>query len=98
MTVSHLLAECAATGITIVRDGDDLRVRAAHDADLTTVAPRIREHKLALHEALLQREIMALAHGSTETFDRSRFDALFAEWRTRYDLPWGQEEKQSCPD
>lgn len=94
MSTIDLLAECTAAGISISRDGDDLRIRASRDADLARLATRIRDNKPALHEQLLKQEIMALAHGPTDSFDRERFNTLFAEWKARYGVPWDAPEEQ----
>lgn len=52
MSALPLLAELADAGITLVRDGDDLRVRAASPDRLAAFAPRIRAHKTELLDAL----------------------------------------------
>jgi hypothetical protein len=96
MSALPLLAELADAGITLVRDGDNLRIRADKTIDLSAFAPRIRQHKPALHEALLQKEIITLAHGPTDSFDRARFDVLFGEWKAQYAFSWDQKEGLPC--
>lgn len=96
MNAETLLAECAAEGIAIIRDGDDLRIRASSSADLTALVALVQAHKSELHEALLRQEIMALAYGPTDAFDRSRFNARYAEWEQRYRIPREAQGGSAC--
>lgn len=84
--------------IRLVRDGDRVRILARPGTDVSSVTEQVRELKSVLHEALLQREIMALAHGPSSTFDRARFDALYTEWEQRYRLPREAKGELPCPE
>jgi hypothetical protein len=75
----------STAGVRLERAGDRLRVLAR--TDVNSVTERVRDHKPVLQEALLQREIVELACGPREAFDRTRFDSLYAEWEQRYLVP-----------
>jgi hypothetical protein len=77
----------STAGVRLERAGDRLRVLARPGTDVNSVTERVRDHKPVLQEALLQREIVELACGPREAFDRTRFDSLYAEWEQRYLVP-----------
>lgn len=83
-------------GIRLVRDGEGLRILARRGSDSATATEQVRDLKPILHEATLQREIIALASAPAELFDRARFEALYAEWEQRYRVPREAQEGGSC--
>ena len=56
MSGAALIAELAAAGIHVTREGDNLRVRGEPGVRLAPYTERLREHKPALLVALRERE------------------------------------------
>ena len=81
MSARTLLAELDATGISVTREGDNLRVRGNPGVSITPDMSRIKAHKPALLAALHVRErIVTAASVERSLFDRDHYDALWAEW------------------
>lgn len=81
MTAAALLDELDNAGGRVVREGDNLRVRAAPGATLDLHTPRIKDARPAILAALRLRErIVAAATAATAAFDRAEYDRLWAEW------------------
>ena len=80
MTARELLVDLVAAGITVTREGDNLRVRALPGVSLTPRLDCIRDHKPALLAELLQVRIVALLDVEREHFDRPEYERLLAMW------------------
>jgi hypothetical protein len=83
VSVSGLLAEVAAAGIQVTRDGDNLRVRVRRGTSLAPYMERITANKPALLRELLQRQIVQTLDVDRDDFDRPAFDALWVRWHTQ---------------
>jgi hypothetical protein len=81
VNAAALLAELAASGIGLTREGDNLRVRAEPGVSLAPHRERISAHKpTLLAELRLREEIVAAASAAQHAFDRQHFDTLWERW------------------
>lgn len=78
----------SSMGIRLEREGDSLRMLIRPGADADAARERVRNLRDVLYEEVLQREMVELACGPSEQFDREKFDALFALWQEKYGVPW----------
>jgi TubC N-terminal docking domain len=77
VSARRFLAELEAAGVTVARDGDNLRVRGNPGVRLTQYTDRIRDRKPALLAELLKGEIMAALNGEPASFNRPHYDELW---------------------
>jgi hypothetical protein len=85
MSAAGLLADLHAAGITIIRHGDNLRVRGALGVELAPHLAAVKAHKPALLAELLKGEIVAALYTDPRDFDRDGYLALVALWRANTD-------------
>ena len=82
MTAAALLAELAAAGIHISREGECLRVRGEPGVSLDPCRDCVTAYKPALLTLLaLQEDIVRTAGAARDAFDRQHFDRLWVEWQ-----------------
>jgi hypothetical protein len=81
MIAPALLAELAAAGVRLSRDGDDLIAEIRPGAAVDPYREQIAAHKPALLVELLQRRIIAAVDVEPAAFDRTELDRLWTRWK-----------------
>jgi len=83
VSAAALLAELAAAGIHITREGDDLRVRVRRGTSIAAYLERITAQKPALLREVLQRQIIQALDVEPAHFNREEHDRLWTLWRAQ---------------
>jgi hypothetical protein len=83
VTVAALLDALDAAGVHLSLAGDDLRYQTRPDVSIAPHTDRIKVHKPALRQELLQRQIVATATVAPEHFNREEYDRLWVRWHAQ---------------